>query len=294
MFRFVEEFSRAIGVAKADIAARELAANDTQQPTANSNQPADENAEAGNEQQVQVNAELVQQHAEGEQVNPADNANQGPELDIFDGLVVGHDDEEETEHDHLHYNDDFHQNIEDDYEEDEPELMYNENAARSNSSSSSSESGDGDVDRTDQMEQAGDEQQNALNEAVANADAENAIVRNLEQMDNGHEVELTFRRRQDAIRNIMEESEEEPNDGGHESDDDDIELIEDSTDDEEMELDTEDTAEEDEMQNPAQNEANFSVRDTYDLDIEMLPNESVVGRGGGGLLQVINSFLYRL
>lgn len=91
---------------------------------------------------------------------------------------------------------------------------------------------------------------------------------------------------------MMEESEEEPNDGGRESDEDDIELIEDSTD-EEMELETEgDTAEEDNEQNQAAHDPNFSMRD-FNMDLEFLPNESALNgmdirsrNIGGGLLQV--------
>jgi hypothetical protein len=44
---------------------------------------------------------------------------------------------------------------------------------------------------------------------------------------------------------------------------------------------------------PAQNDANFPLAGNYDLDIEMLPNDSAIGelhaRDGGGLLQVISS-----
>lgn len=185
--------------------------------------------------------------------------------------------------DHIDYIGGFHEPMEDDYDEDN--AVFNEdNPARSNSSSSSSsESNDG--DHTEHHGQ--DEEQNALNQLnennVGSAEAAANMVRNLEQLNN--DIDLSFRRHQNAIRTMMEENEEEQHDNGQESDDEaDIE-IEDSTD-EEMELETEgDTAEEDEIQNRAQNDAT-----TYDLDIEMLPNESVVEglrHRGGGLLQVV-------
>lgn len=200
-FRFVEEFSRVIGVAKADVAARESAVNNestAQQASSSSNQPA--NSNAANEAQPPANVEQIPL-PEGELENRVEiDAANLMEDDFDHHEEEEHEDEEiDAEHEHLDhgmdYNDDFHENIEDDYEEGEPEMMYNENQARSNSSSSSSssESNDG----GDREHQPGDEQQNALNqlnEAVSNAEANNAeLVRNLEQLNNGlNEVEMVF------------------------------------------------------------------------------------------------------
>lgn len=57
-------------------------------------------------------------------------------------------------------------------------------------------------------------------------------------------------------------------------------------------METENETEEEEMQ-PAQNDNNFLSSGHYDLDIEMLPNESVEihARDGGGLLQVNEWFV---
>lgn len=91
-------------------------------------------------------------------------------------------------------------------------------------------------------------------------------------------MDSVLRRHQHAIQRIMD-NEEEPIDQEAETDDD--EMVEDSTD-EEVDLETEDETEE-EMQ-PAQNDP-----DPYDLDVEMLPNDSVIGEfrpHRGGLLQV--------
>lgn len=169
VFKFFEEFSRSIGMAKADIAAREFVANNeaNAQPASDTNQPANAaaNAQPDNNAPAEANPD---QPPNNEQPNPLEGNAQQLMMDIFgESSADEQDDEEEAIHDHIEhieFGNDQH-NMEDDYEGD----MHHEGPPRSRSTSSSSDSNDDDPDRTDALEQPDgivDHQQHA-NEEVA-------------------------------------------------------------------------------------------------------------------------------
>lgn len=202
-FRFIEDLSRVIGVAKADVAAREIAANDmAAQPAVNANQAVNADVQPANNQQDLANVEPNQIPLPGEEpINRVEihDGDQQILMEVFEGNQDEHPNEDDF---HEHVEAGFHERVEDDYDEDEP--AFNDNLPTDSSSSSESNDND-DADRTNAMEdQVEQNALNQLNEDVANAEAGRAnLARSLEQLNSGlNEIDLTLRRHQDAIRTV--------------------------------------------------------------------------------------------
>lgn len=150
IFKFMEDFSRAIGIAKADVAAREFAVNN--EPVA---QPSDSNQAAAADPGVhQLNHQQAPANNEADPIPPAQNnepvVNFVEIADRNDQVLVNvfgdhppeePGDEDDDIHDNIEqmeFNDDYAHNMEDDYEDDE----MHDHPPRSGSSSSESNEGD--------------------------------------------------------------------------------------------------------------------------------------------------------